>query len=182
MITTKQAILIYEKDNLISQLEVLTGVPYNDIKQDQGEAILQEIVKLDMFINSEIENDTKPFITIGKKAYKCPDVEKETWGQKIVAEQLIANKFKDNNTKLDLIDSSLELCSIYFMKYLNGKFDADKIEEYKEKLMDCDVYEILRCSFFLFGQLWCSLIERYTTLTLDEIAEWQRLVGTDLKN
>lgn len=153
----RQALEVYTTEIMTEQLEILTGLDYSKIKQSEGEKALIELAKLDMLLSSEIEVKTKQQLN----GIKTPQIESESWGQKILAEQLIDSFIaKEEKTKSDMVNLAVDLCSLYFQK----QFDETKIEETKTQLLENDVFEVINCGFFLFSQYLLFAYEKLTKL------------------
>lgn len=147
-----------DKKIRIKVLTILTGLSLDEINQLSGTANINKLNAIESsitFINNEPNFKefilTKTILLKGKELKIPIDLTKETFGQKVAAEELIRLSPKNKSGDIDILTLMPEILSIYLYPIFSNETFKDERVEYFIPLMKeisiKDAYPI--ASFFL---------------------------------
>ena len=162
-LTLGQVLQLFELDFTVKKIRmkvlcILTGLSLADISELAGEQNINKLNAIESTINFINETPNfkefilpKSIILKGKEILIPLDLTKETYGQKVAAEELIRLSWVNQNGDIDILPLMPEILAIYlYPLFANETFKDERVDTFiplMKELSIKDAYPI--ASFFL---------------------------------
>ena len=138
-----------ESKDMIGLLSAFTGQNYNNLENAKGNLWEPLFQVLSFVFDAPQWNKIKKpkLVTLGNKQVKPPtNLMLETFGQKVMALQLITNED-------DHIHKIPDILAIYLQPAYDGKFVADRVPDIKKMVMEMASHESMPFGLFFLKRL-----------------------------
>ena len=139
-----------DKTDMIGLLSAFTDQSYEDLEQAKGN-LWEPLFQVLSFVFEAPKWDKIKLpdrVILGDKVVKPPKkVEMETFGQKVMAMQLIANESVEQIQKIP------NILAIYLQPAYDAKFVSERVPDIEKKVLEMNCFDAMPYGMFFFRKL-----------------------------